>query len=461
MKNKLKFSTLNLNPDVLKNLSQLGYNFMTPVQEASLPAILAGKDVIAKAKTGSGKTVAFSLGLLECIDAHRSCVQSLVLCPTRELADQVAKEIRLLARVIANIKVLVLCGGHPMMPQVASLKHAPHIVVGTPGRVEKLIKKNVLDCGSLRVFVLDEADRMLDMGFEESINEIISRIPVDRQTLLFSATYPNMLEFMTHQVMRDPVRVEVDATHDVHTIKQYFHRIDKKEDRINALRLVLLGHQPESALVFCSTKDQTKELANELRYAGFSAQAINGDLEQKQRTLILSKFANKSISVLVATDVAARGLDVEDIQLVVNYYIASDPEVHVHRVGRTGRAGSQGLVCSLYSDHEEYKIKRLEEYLGESVIKKILPNPAVLKRKPVKPSWVTLQIDAGKKQKLRAGDILGALTGEGGIKGDQVGKIDIFNLFSFVAIHRSVARQALDKIQKGLLKGKKFRVRLR
>ncbi len=453
------FSTLKLRPALLQNIESLGYKAMTPIQEQSLPPILAGKDVIAQGKTGSGKTAAFGLGLLEKLEVKRFRVQSLVLCPTRELADQVAKEIRRLARTIHNIKVLTLCGGMPFGPQIGSLEHGAHIIVGTPGRVQEHLRKGTLKLDHLNMLVLDEADRMLDMGFQPTLDAIMEYTPDNRQTLLFSATFPEQIQSIADSIMTDPVMARVISTHTNDSINQKFYKVDNNEQRLTALRLLLLQHQPESTVVFCNTKREAQEVADELGQHGFSALALHGDLEQKDRDQTLVRFSNKSASVLVATDVAARGLDIENLDAVINYHLSRDPEVHVHRIGRTGRAGSSGLACTLHSDKESYKVAVLEEYLDLSIENTPLPPQHILNTPPFEPAMLTLQIDGGKKQKVRPGDILGALTGDNGISGKQVGKIAVFDNWAYVAIERDAGKTALKKLTTGNLKGRSFRVR--
>ncbi len=454
------FSSLNLHADLINNVSSLGYETMTAIQAQSLPHILAGKDVIAQGKTGSGKTAAFALGLLHKLEVKKFRVQSLVLCPTRELADQVAKEIRKLARTIHNIKVLTLCGGMPFGPQIGSLEHGAHIIVGTPGRIEEHLRKATLKLDALDMLVLDEADRMLEMGFQSTLDAIIEQTPDQRQTLLFSATFPAQIQSIAKRIMVEPVMVKAEATHDENIIKQHFYKVNNDDERLTALRLLLLQHRPQSAVVFCNTKREAQEIADELLHDGFSVLALHGDLEQRERDLALVRFANKSISVLVATDVAARGLDIDALDLVINYHIARDSEVHVHRIGRTGRAGSKGMACSLYSDKEHYKVALLGDYLERIIESETLPPASLLKETPQAALMSTIQIDGGKKQKVRAGDILGALTGKGGITGKQVGKIHLFDNRAYVAVSQNVARVALKKLSEGKLKGRSFRVRL-
>ncbi len=456
---QLPFSDLQLHPSLLQTIDALGYQFMTEVQAQSLPPILEGKDVIAQAKTGSGKTAAFGLGLLEKLDVKKFRIQSLVLCPTRELADQVAKEIRKLARAIHNIKVLTLCGGMPFGPQIGSLEHGAHIIVGTPGRIEEHLRKGSLKLDNLQTFVLDEADRMLDMGFQSALDAIVEHTPEQRQTLLFSATFPEKIQSISERIMQAPVMITVEAKHDDSSIHQRFYKIPNDLDRTTALRRLLMAFQPESTVVFCNTKRETQEVADELREFDFSVLALHGDLEQRDRDQTLVRFANKSISVLVATDVAARGLDIDSLDAVINYHLSRDTEVHIHRIGRTGRAGSKGIACTLYTEKEQYKVGKLEEYLGKVIEKVELPPMTVLDSPVYYPAMITLQIDGGKKQKVRAGDILGALTGEKGITGKQVGKIQIFDQSAYVAVTQDACKTALKKISEGKLKGRSFRVR--
>ncbi len=433
---------------------------MTPIQEKSLPLILSGKDVIAQGKTGSGKTAAFALGLLHKLEVKRFCVQSLVLCPTRELADQVAKEIRRLARTIHNIKVLTLCGGMPFGPQIGSLEHGAHIIVGTPGRIEEHLRKQTLKLEQLTTLVLDEADRMLEMGFQSAMDAIVEQTPKQRQTLLFSATFPEQIKSIANRIMQEPAMVQVTSTHDELSIEQHFYEVDDNEERLTALRLLLLHYQSESSVVFCNTKKETQEIADTLSDYGFSVLALHGDLEQRDRDQTLVRFANKSISVLVATDVASRGLDIDAIDLVINYHIAHDTEVYIHRIGRTGRAGNKGVACSLFSDKESYKIALLGDYLDKMIKGETWPSRKLLDKQPVDSRMATILIDGGKKQKVRPGDILGALTGKNGITGKQVGKIHISDNRAYVAVDKDIARVALKKLSDGKLKGRSFRVRL-
>ncbi|SFV88256.1 ATP-dependent 23S rRNA helicase DbpA [hydrothermal vent metagenome] len=456
--NATNFSALNLKPDLLKNLSSLGYESMTPIQALSLPIILSGDDVIGQGKTGSGKTAAFGLGLLQKLDTTSFKAQSMVLCPTRELADQVASELRKLARAVHNIKVLTLCGGTPFGPQIGSLAHGVHIVVGTPGRIEEHLRKGTLKLGSVKILVLDEADRMLDMGFQDTIDLIIEKVPTNRQTLLFSATYPDEIASISDKVMRNPTIVEAPSVEEESTIKQYFHLTNTDDERMQALRILLAKHKPDSALVFCNTKSDTQDVADELVYYGFYAISIHGDLDQRERDQALIRFSNGSVSVLVATDVAARGLDIDDLDMVINFNVAHDPEIHTHRIGRTGRAGKHGIACTLYSDRETHKIDLLDIDLVDC--SSPLPSDNYLDKPVKRPTMTTIKIDGGKKQKLRPGDIVGGLTGKGGIAGDKIGKINVVSNWSYVAVRSELVKTALQKIQNDKLKGRAFRVRI-
>ncbi len=431
---------------------------MTPIQAQSLPDILKGKDLLAQAKTGSGKTAAFGIGLLDKLEVRTYQTQALVLCPTRELADQVSNEIRRLARAIPNTKILTLCGGKPMAPQLASLEHDPHIVVGTPGRILKHLGKETLKLDRLNTLVLDEADRMLDMGFHEDIMRIIDMTPHQRQTLLFSATYPEEIKDISHAIQTDPVDVRVESLHGNNQIKQVFYEIQKSE-RTKTLVALLQHYRPESSLVFCNRKQQCQELADALWQQGFHALALHGDLEQRDRDQVLLQFANKSSSILVATDVAARGLDIKDLQAVINFELSPDPEVHIHRIGRTGRAGNEGLALSLFMASETPKVIRIEEYQDSPAR---IDKPSSLESREnfrLSPPMVTLCINGGRKNKIRAGDILGALTANTNLPGKQIGKIDVFDILAYVAVERPIAKQALKILSGGKIKGRKFKVR--
>ena len=452
------FSSLPISPAQIANLESLGYKKMTPIQAQSLPQVLKGKDLIAKAKTGSGKTAAFGIGLLNNINPRFFGVQALVLCPTRELADQVGKELRRLARFTQNIKLVLLCGGKPLGPQIGSLEHGAHIVVGTPGRIQDHLRKGTLKLDGLKTLVLDEADRMLDMGFSDVMDDIISYTPDKRQTLLFSATYPDTIEKMSRSIQRNPIRVTVESEHKTSVIEQLFYEV-KKHERNNALLALFEHYHPETAVVFCHTKVQCDEVADFLRDNRIDALAIHGDLDQRERDQVLVRFANNSCAVLVATDVAARGLDIKSLKAVINYELPRDPEIYVHRIGRTGRAGEKGIALSLFTSSEQFRVNAIADYQKKPSICDV---PESLDRDPafsLHAPMVTIQLDSGRKNKLRPGDILGALTGEAGLAGSQIGKIDIFDMSSYVALESTAVRQALNYLAQGKVKGRSIRAR--
>jgi len=449
----MKFETVEKLPvAMIKNLQSLGYEEMTAIQEATLPLILAGEDVIAQAKTGSGKTAAFGIGVLQNLDVKKFRVQSLVLCPTRELADQVAKELRRIAKFQHNIKILMLTGGESFGKQLGSLAHQAHIIVGTPGRVLKHLNKESLELSNLQTLVLDEADRMLDMGFIEEIQSLLAFVPKERQTLLFSATYDDAIMEISKEIQKDAISVKTTTTEVQNKIVQEFY---KTENKLQTLVNIFATYKPKNVIVFTNTKLQAKELAEALVEKKIDALAIHGDLEQYERNDVLVQFSNGSCPILVATDVAARGLDIKELTMVVNYDLPHGFETYTHRIGRTGRAGAEGIAISLY---EEYESEKAQEYSTQEVA--FLEASALKEdaRFEMKPEFITLVIEGGKKDKLRAGDILGALTGDGGLKGSSVGKIDIYDRQAYVAIENRFAEQARKSLNSGKIKNKKFSV---
>ena len=453
------FAGLALEPSLRAGLDALGYTTLTPIQAQTLPAILDRRDLIAQAPTGSGKTAAFGLGLLHHIDAGATRTQALVLCPTRELADQVGKQLRKLATGIANLKLSVLCGGIPLAPQLASLaQHAPQVVVGTPGRVLELVQKDALDLRGVRTLVLDEADRMLDMGFDEPIRALVKRTPKDRQTLLFSATFPESIRILAQAMLRDPLEVSVDGDAHAPRIETHFFEAEPAR-RAPQLAALLLQFRPESTVVFCNMRRDTEEVVGSLAHYGFTALALHGDMEQRDRDEVLVRFANRSCNVLVASDVAARGLDIDDIGAVVNYELPTDADTWLHRIGRTGRAGRDGLALSLVASSERNRAALIEQRQGMPLrFERIAPLDGKPRDVP-QAAMVTLRIDAGRTDKLRPGDIVGALTGDaGGLAKDAIGKIDVFPTRSYVAVARGEAKHALEQLRAGRIKGRRFRV---
>ena len=460
------FAALPLPPNVIANLTQLGYTQMTPIQAASLPVALAGKDLIAQAKTGSGKTAAFAIPLLANLNPRRFAVQAMVLCPTRELADQVTTEIRRLARAEENIKVITLCGGVALRGQNASLEHGAHIVVGTPGRIMDHLERGNLQLDAMNTLVLDEADRMLDMGFFEDIVTVANQCPKERQTLLFSATYPDGIAKLSQQFMKAPQTITVAAQHSQTKIRQRWYQVERSE-RLSAVALILNHYRPVSTLAFCNTKVQCKNLVDALQAQGFSALALYGELEQRERDQVLVQFANRSCSVLVATDVAARGLDIAQLEMVINVDVTPDSEVHIHRIGRTGRADEEGWAVSLASMNEMGYVGKIEVLQNAETVWHKLAELTPTGKGKLLPPMVTLQIGGGRKEKIRAGDVLGALTAPAfnntnvpAFTREQIGKINVNEYSTYVAVERSIANRALEKLSTGPVKGKMVRVRL-
>lgn len=453
------FNSLALSPATLTNLQRLGYLSMTPIQAACLPPALLGKDLIAQAQTGSGKTAAFALTLLANLNPRRFAVQTLVLCPTRELADQVTTEIRRLARADDNIKVVTLCGGVPLRGQLATLEHGAHIVVGTPGRVMDHLERGSLQLEALNTLVLDEADRMLDMGFFDDIVKVAKQCPKERQTLLFSATYPEGIAKLAAQFMRDPQTISVQSQHSSQQIEQRWYEVSDK-DRLHVVSQLLLHFRPASTIAFCNTKAQCRDLVAVLQAQGFSALALFGELEQRERDQVLVRFANRSCSVLVATDVAARGLDIASLAAVINVDVTPDPEVHIHRIGRTGRGGESGLALNLASMDEMGYVGRIEQLQGRESQWHPVNELTPASTQPLQPPMATLHIQGGRKEKIRPGDVLGALTADLGYTREQVGKINVNEWSTYVAVDCAIAHQVASRLSTTKVKGKSVKVRV-
>jgi len=454
----LSFAELPLPAAMLETLQRMEYVNMTPIQAASLPLALAGHDLIAQAKTGSGKTAAFGLSLLKRLNPKRFAVQAMVLCPTRELADQATQEIRRLARFEENIKVLPLCGGSALRHQATSLENGVHIVVGTPGRIMDHMERGTIKLDELNTLVLDEADRMLDMGFHDDIAYVVKRCPKERQTLLFSATYPEGIAQLAKQFLRQPQEVKLLEQHAETKIRQRFYEVTN-DNRLPAVASLLKHFRPVSTLAFCNTKQQCRDLLNVLRHEGIQALTLNGDLEQRERDQVLIQFANRSVSVLVATDVAARGLDIANLEAVINVDVTPDPEIHIHRIGRTGRADQDGWAFSLCSNSDRRRISAIAQAMNCPLEVEDLASLETANDAPLVPPMSTLLILGGRKEKIRPGDVLGALTGEAGFTREQIGKITVTDQTTYVAVNRDIARDAVRKLSAGKVKGKTVKVK--
>jgi ATP-independent RNA helicase DbpA len=456
-----EFSSLPLPPPTLENLQRLGYATMTPIQAASLPLALAGHDLIAQAKTGSGKTAAFALALLANLNPRRFAVQALVLCPTRELADQVTQEVRRLARP-DPVKVLTLCGGATMRPQLASLAHGAHIVIGTPGRLMDHLERGSLNLEALNTLVLDEADRMLDMGFFDDIATIARQCPKQRQTLLFSATYPLAIAKLSAAFMREPKEVKLLAAHAATKIRQLFFEV-RESERLHAVSLLLDHYRPVSTLAFCNTRQQCRDLVQVLRAQGYAALELHGELEQRERDQVMVQFANRSISVLVATDIAARGLDISQLEAVISVDITPDAATHTHRIGRTGRVDEAGWAFGLVGMDEMASVGKIEQAGGFSSQWKPLAELTPASKEPQQqfsPPMRTIQILGGRKEKIRPGDVLGALTKDLGFTGAQIGRISVNEFSTYVAVERGIAPDVLRKLSTAKVKGRHVKVRM-
>jgi ATP-independent RNA helicase DbpA len=456
----MNFSALPLSPPLLQVLEELDFQAATPIQAQSIPVLLQGRDLVGQAKTGSGKTAAFALPLLQKIRLQDRRLQALVLCPTRELCAQVAGEIRRLGRRLPGLQVLVLAGGQPVRPQVNALEKGAHVAVGTPGRILDLLQRESLETRQLATVVLDEADRMLDMGFREDMERILGQTPPTRQTVLFSATFPPDIEALSRAFQKKPTRVTIaEAPEAAPDIQQLRYGCAPEEKTALLLR-ILRHYQPASAIVFCNLKATVVELTRALRAAGVGADGLQGDMEQRERDDVMAKFRNRSTRVLIATDVAGRGIDVEALDAVVNFDLPSQPEPYVHRIGRTGRAGRRGLAIALATPQDERKVEAIEHATGVKLERagvETLPPAEEKGGESLAAAWETLFISAGRKDKMRPGDILGALTGEaGGLEAADIGKIEIHDRHAYVAVSKRIARVALQRLRDGRIKGRKY-----
>ena len=441
------FDEIDLGAPLREAIADLGFTALTPIQAAALPPLLLGRDLICQAPTGSGKTIAFALPLLSRMVLAERRVQALILCPTRELATQVMGEVRSVGKRLPGLRVVSLVGGQPGGAQAAALEEGAHVVVGTPGRTLDHLQRERLDLSAVTVLVLDEADRMLEMGFADEVQAILSHVPRARQTALFSATFPETLAELVGSWLREPVHVTVTSEgKDLDAAAA----VVEEEDKDAALAGLLGALQPASVLVFRNLKRTVAETAALLKTAGFDADALHGDLEQRERDAVMARFRNGSLRVLVATDVAARGLDIAGLDLVVNVDLPVHAEDYVHRVGRTGRAGRPGVAWTFITDKQ---IGRLETLAAGAVMRPLLDSagPALVS------SWTTFWIGAGRGDKLRPGDLLGALTGTIGVQGSDVGKIEIHDRWAFFAVAKSAARKVSEGLAREKVKGLRLR----
>ncbi|MFI3210981.1 MAG: DEAD/DEAH box helicase [Peptostreptococcaceae bacterium] len=544
---KLRFEDLPISEDIKKAVLEMGFEEPSPIQAQAIPVILSGVDVIGQAQTGTGKTAAFSMPMLDMINPEDKSLQAVVLCPTRELAIQVSTEIQKIGKYIKGIKSLPVYGGQPIDRQIKALRGGVQIVIGTPGRVIDHINRRTLKLDNVKTVILDEADEMLDMGFREDIEMILSKTPEERQTTFFSATMPKGILDLTKAFQKNPTHIKVVRKEiTVPNIKQYYIET-RSSNKLEVLTRLVDVYNPKLSVVFTNTKKGADELVSNLQARGYFADALHGDLKQTQRDIVMDKFRNSTIDILVATDVAARGIDVDDVEAVFNYDLPQDEEYYVHRIGRTGRAGRNGTSFSFVYGKDVRKMKDIERYTKAKLEKHDIPSvadvegkkvkaffddvqkimtagnltkqasyieefmkqseeeysvfdiaSALLKLnlgdeekkeivdepyrdrgsrndrndrgdrrsrgndrnagKPVREGMVRLFINVGRKQRVQAKDILGAIAGEVGIPGKQVGTIDIYDKYTFVEVPKQNVVKVIDKMKDIKIKGNKINI---
>ncbi len=382
--NTIKFDDLPISDDIKKAVLEMGFEEPSPIQAQSIPVILSGKDVIGQAQTGTGKTAAFSIPILDMVDPENKKPQAIVLCPTRELAIQVSTEIRKIGKYMHGVKALPIYGGQPIDRQIKALKGGVQIVIGTPGRVIDHINRKTLKMDNVKMVILDEADEMLDMGFREDIEMILDKTPKERQTTFFSATMPKGILDLTSQYQDDPEHIKVVRKElTVPNIKQFYIET-RSANKLEVLSRLIDVYNPKLSVVFTNTKKGADELVSDLQARGYFADALHGDLKQTQRDIVMDKFRNGTIEILVATDVAARGIDVDDVEAVFNYDLPQDEEYYVHRIGRTGRAGRSGVSFSFVFGKEMRKMRDIERYIKTKLVKHEIPSVADVEEKKIK-----------------------------------------------------------------------------
>lgn len=524
----IRFEELGLMPEILRGIEEMGFEEASPIQAKAIPVVMSGKDVIGQAQTGTGKTAAFGIPVLQKVDPSLKKTQVIILSPTRELAIQVAEELRNLAKYMHGIKVLPVYGGQDITKQIRSLKGGVQVIVGTPGRVMDHLRRKTIRCDYVHTIVLDEADEMLNMGFREDIETVLEYIPEEeRQTVLFSATMPKPILDITKKYQHDAVTIKVVKKElTVSNIEQYYYDV-KRKDKIEVLTRLLDYYNPKVSIVFCNTKKMVDELASELTARGYFAEGLHGDMKQPQRDRVMANFRKGKTEILIATDVAARGIDVDDVEVVFNFDLPQDEEYYVHRIGRTGRAGRTGKAFSFVKGKEVYKLKDIMRYCKTKIFAQPIPSSedvaqmkaekimdkivtimeeedlhdminfiekqinesdftamdiaaAFLKQaiggtEPATESYgdgdnynfgdtgaedgmVRLFINIGKKQKVKPGDILGAIAGESSMSGDLVGAIDMYDKYTFVEVPQEYGKKVLAAMKNAKIKGKAIHI---
>ncbi|MFL0248741.1 DEAD/DEAH box helicase [Candidatus Clostridium stratigraminis] len=475
----MKFENYMLNENILKAIDLLNYKEPTEVQSQSIPLVLDGKDVIVKSQTGSGKTAAFGIPICEKIVIDEKSPQALILTPTRELCVQIKEDITNIGR-LKGVRCAAIFGKQPVSMQVRELKQRIHILAGTPGRTLDHIERGNITLDKIKFLVIDESDKMLNMGFIDQVEAIINKLPSNRQTMLFSATMPEEIRSLCEKYMVNPVEVETKSeTITANSINQFLYRVNKDE-KYNLLVKLLCTENPESCIIFCSTKDTTDKLSKRMQQSKFSVKELHGGIMQDERLKTMKSFKRGEFRILVATDVAGRGIDIEDLSLIINYDVPEEKESYVHRIGRTGRAGKRGKAITFAAIEEEKYLIAIEEYLNysiplglipskenvEAAKKKFLlsknaaPKPKKDKGQLINKQITKLYIGAGRKKKIRAVDIVGTILSIEGISADNIGIIDIQDNFSYVDILDGKGQIVLDALKVSRIKGKIVKVEL-
>jgi len=473
---KLNFKDLGLSEEILEAIEKLGYKEPSEVQEKVIPLILKGKDVMAKSQTGSGKTAAFAIPISEKIELEENKPQVLVLAPTRELAYQIKEDFTNIGR-FKRLRCTAIFGKQPVSVQLNALKQRVHVVVGTPGRTFDLIERGALDVSKINYLVIDEADEMLNMGFIDQVKDIIKKLPKKKLTLLFSATLPEEILELSSTYMREPINIEIKAKSSVtDRIKQVYYEVEN-DKKFNLLNKLIYVERPESAMIFCRTKENVEKLTSRMKAKGYPCNALHGGMLQADRTSMMNKFKRGEFIFLIATDVAARGIDVENVTHVINYDIPMEKESYIHRMGRTGRAGNKGTAITLVTPREYRFLEEIEETFELNIIKGKLPSEEEVKEgreiynkkleNPVKPKKIKakeinkeitkIYISAGRKKKIRPGDIAGTVSSIEGVNPEDVGIIDIQDNFSYVEILSGKGNLVLEGLKNKTIKGKIIR----